>query len=823
MPLTVEPLDERTVPSATTVAPVGPVPPDPNGSLLAPVRAVGFHGQLYFVTGGGLYKSDGTAAGTALVAAVPATDLTAASNSLFFFTSDVTHGERLWTSDGSPAGTVPVVTLPAHALDGLPAPATPVSIGRTLFFTADDGAHGRELWKSDGTAAGTGMVKDINPGSGGSAPQYLTAVGGTLFFTADDGTGACNLWKSDGTWKGTVEVGAISPAVVMPFGLPNVNGTLFFTTWSQGGDIQLWKSDGTTTTSLMHFHETVTGLTNVNGTLFFLVLDGTGGDQVWESDGTPAGTRQVAVAALQDATTGNVLPFAPVGVNGTFFFTALDSAQGNELWASDGTPAGTRLLEAFGPSAPSWPTVVGGTLYFTADDGVHGDELWRTDGTAAGTVMVQDINPGAAGSNPQDLTVVNGALYFIVNAGAPGSALWKVGLSASGAPVAAREGQKFSGVVATFSDADVTAGAGAFTATITWGDGQSSPGTITAGSGGAFTVGGTHTYAVGGSFVVKVTIKDAGGSTVTVNDAATVADAALTAAGRTVTPVTGSAFTGVVASFTDADPHGTASEYTATINWGGGHTSAGTIAADGHGGFTVTGTYTYAADGVYPVGVTVHDAGGSSVTASSSAAVGGVATHFSVGGAAAAVAGAPFAVTVKALDALGNPAYGYAGTVHFASSDLQAGLPAGYTFSGADAGAHTFSVTLKTAGKQTVSVTSTGPGAITGTSGPVTVSPGVATHYRISAPDKVKHGVAFSFTITALDAFGNVATGYLGTVMFTSNDGAAHLPANYAFTAGDGGVHTFAATLNTVGTASLTVTDTKHSTMTRTDAAIKVG
>ena len=40
-------------------------------------------------------------------------------------------------------------------------------------------------------------------------------------------------------------------------------------------------------------------------------------------------------------------------------------------------------------------TAVGDTLYFWADDGVNGDELWKSDGTEAGTVLVKDINPGS--------------------------------------------------------------------------------------------------------------------------------------------------------------------------------------------------------------------------------------------------------------------------------------------------------------------------------------------------------------------------------------------------------------------------------------------
>jgi hypothetical protein len=79
-------------------------------------------------------------------------------------------------------------------------------------------------------------------------------------------------------------------------------------------------------------------------------------------------------------------------------------------------------------------------------------------------------------------------------------------------------------------------------------------------------------------------------------------------------------------------------------------------------------------------------------------------THYSVSTPATAVAGSAFAVTVKAVNDSGNAVTSYTGTVHFSSSDGQTVLPSDYTFTSGDAGVHTFSATLKTAGTQTISV-----------------------------------------------------------------------------------------------------------------------
>src|SRR5207249_178552 len=161
-------------------------------------------------------------------------------------------------------------------------------------------------------------------------------------------------------------------------------------------------------------------------------------------------------------------------------------------------------------------------------------------------------------------------------------------------------------------------------------------------------------------------------------------------------------------------------------------------------------------------------------------------------------AGSAFNVTVTAKDAFGNTATGYAGIVHFTSTDGQAVLPANYTFVAGDSGTHIFSTTLKTAIAQTHTATATTTSSITGTTTLVTVYPATArTLAAFPTRRSSDLGSAFNVTVTAKDAFGNTATGYAGIVHFTSTDGQAVLPANYTFVAGDNGTHTFSTTLKT--------------------------
>jgi len=185
-------------------------------------------------------------------------------------------------------------------------------------------------------------------------------------------------------------------------------------------------------------------------------------------------------------------------------------------------------------------------------------------------------------------------------------------ITASGSPVSATEGHSFSGTVATFTDPDTSGTASQYSASINWGDGHTSAGTVS-GSGGSFTVGGTHTYGEEGSFTVRVTITDVDNSlnSATTTNTASVADASLRAACGS--PTSGPSFNGTVATFTDQDPAGTRSDYVITINWGDGHTTSGSASRSGSH-FNANGNHTYVNSGAYSDTVTIKDKGGASTS-----------------------------------------------------------------------------------------------------------------------------------------------------------------------------------------------------------------
>jgi ELWxxDGT repeat protein len=338
--------------------------------------------------------------------------------------TDLVVARMTGVNPGTPRQLKDIIAGTRGGFDALPLSNSFVETNELVFFKANDGTHGFELWRSDGTSAGTQMVKDIDPGSNGSNPDWLTNVSGTLFFAASDGMHGSQLWRSDGSAGGTKLVEDIN-SYTGPYELINVAGTLFFDTCDGTHGAQLWRSDGTAagTQMVKEFNTGVIAdgpyhLTNVAGTLFFGADDGTHGFTLWRSDGTMAGTQMIKDIPLGFGRS------ALIDVSGTAFFSAGDG-NGSELWRSDGTAAGTRMVDYV---APRLLTNVNGTLFFDGYTSTHGYELWRSDGTAAGTRIVRDTNTNGSLFYPSYLTNAGGTLFFAASDGT----LWRSNGTASG-------------------------------------------------------------------------------------------------------------------------------------------------------------------------------------------------------------------------------------------------------------------------------------------------------------------------------------------------------------------------------------------------------
>jgi ELWxxDGT repeat protein len=305
---------------------------------------------------------------------------------IFFPANDGQSGLELWTSDGTAAGTHLVADIAGGSSDSYPCNLT--VFNSRLFFTAV-GPGGYELWSSDGSTAGTAQVADINPGPSSSYAYYLTLFNGAIYFAADDGIHGTELWKSDGTAAGTTLVADVVPGpdAAYPVPLGMLNGTLLFevmipsqTTIGYVG--QLWTTDGTANGTAQLAAAASSFLANpmTNGKQVFYAGQDSSGVEPWVSDGTAAGTH-----LLKDIIpAGDSNPSWFENFNGMTLFEITDPSSGEQLWRTDGTAAGTiqvagippQPLPVFPPTPARHRLTVGQKFLFSAVDPARGTELF---------------------------------------------------------------------------------------------------------------------------------------------------------------------------------------------------------------------------------------------------------------------------------------------------------------------------------------------------------------------------------------------------------------------------------------------------------------
>jgi hypothetical protein len=323
-------------------------------------------------------------------------------------------------------------------------------------------------------------------------------------------------------------------------------------------------------------------------------------------------------------------------------------------------------------------------------------------------------------------------------------------LTAHSVPFSVVEGTTFTGPVATFTDSDPGAAPGDFTATIDWGDHITSNGTVTGNGSGSFTVNGSHTYVDNGNFTVGVQIKDKDGTSAQVDSPGTIMDAPIVATGIPVTAVAGKAFTAPVASFTTGDPNASAGDFAATIDWGDGHLSTGTISPSLGGGFNVSGGNTYARPGSYDISITITSTGGSTAAADSTATV--TNSPLSLDGLPVeAVEGKPFAAAVARLTS-DNPHAtpdDFTATIDWGDGQITSGTVVPHLGGGFDVvGTHTYSDDKNF----TIQVTVQDSSASVSTSTNATVADapllGQGVNFNVQQGRAVNNGMVATFTDT---------------------------------------------------------------------------
>jgi hypothetical protein len=453
-------------------------------------------------------------------------------------------------------------------------------------------------------------------------------------------------------------------------------------------------------------------------------------------------------------------------------------------------------------------TVTGGNGSFT----VRGTHAYADEGNFTATATLTDDAPGTATASASSSVTVAEADV----------------LSGTGATFGATEGTPFSGSVATFTDTNPAADPADLTASIAWGDGATTPGTVSGGAGSPFTVSGAHTYADEGPFTTTVTLSDdaPGTATATATGTATVAEAdALFVAGLSTGATEGKAFSGAVATLVDNGyPGASPSDFTATITWGDGTTSAGTVEQASFAGFEVSGSHTYLDEGSFAVKVTVTDdgPGTATATATGTATVADADSFFSLTTVPLqnVTEGKAFSGSVALFSTTGydnNTAADFTATIKWGDGTTSAGTVTGsggsYTVSGShtyvDEGLRSLSVTVADDAPGTATATATGTATVAeadSLTGQKVSSLSVTEGQKISEVvglfgDTNKANVAGDFKATINWGDGTTSAGTVG-------GGSGGFTVNGSHTYADEGTFTITTTLadDAPGTATSTVT-----------------
>lgn len=381
------------------------IAPSPFGSRPGPFSVLGnkliFAANNYLGSSSNreLFISDGTPNGTQLLLEViqgstgsDPRKLISLYGKVYFAVSDNGFGPlvyRPWVTDGTAAGTFPLIPNPPNALGGTlsnielfkPEDLFVAYRGEVYFRSSKLTApYDRVIYKTNGTQAGTSIALELP----NSNPNVNNLMDGpmvykdSLYFagTPNGGSGGSNLYKSIGT---TSSIRLVKTDVLI-------------TPWN--------------------------GWAVYNKKLYFVANTASlnNGDDPWVTDGTSAGTTKVA--DLQPQGTQGGEPKCFTRLNNKLVFLGWPNASSVVLYAIDSLASGNQLsqLATISPTSfpftSSWLYKSKNKVYFRGNDNINGAELWTSDGSTIGTKILKDISPGISGSDPHSYVEYCDGVYF---------------------------------------------------------------------------------------------------------------------------------------------------------------------------------------------------------------------------------------------------------------------------------------------------------------------------------------------------------------------------------------------------------------------------
>lgn len=377
--------------------------------------------QCYGAPGEGqllLWRSDGTTAGTVQITTLPVSlngifPPSQTDTSLFFWTNTI-EGNQLWKTDGMLEGTIPLKST------GITIQILSSATARGLFYFVLREQYPSqspvELWRSDGTLEGTVLLKEFSRESN----YFLEELNDTLLLLT-----STELWQSSGT-----------PETTYPFAELQLGNWKFLPEAFDGKLLivestltrnQSWLTDGTAAGTIpldfilpIDNHFIYNKRMQPVGAQFFFERDS---QSLWRSNGITACTFPVIQVPLS-----SYINNLSAGQHSLVF--AVHNPQSTQLWRSDGSAYGTTPIIDF--PLPQYDLQSLSITHIENDSHLvlikqtasfsPTLSLWRSDGTTAGTTLVQAGIPGGS----EVAAITDDAIYFWGEGSPPGVVLWKL-------------------------------------------------------------------------------------------------------------------------------------------------------------------------------------------------------------------------------------------------------------------------------------------------------------------------------------------------------------------------------------------------------------
>lgn len=294
------------------------------------------------------------------------------------------------------------------------------NLGDRLFVYAD---RGQQVWVTQGDSESTQRLAGVHPGFDPEGPcageftpaRELIALDDQVLFTAFQRCeGPGELWSTDGTVATTGQVetfpGEFPNQIPLPFQLKASGSGAFFTLPDSDRGFHLRWIDGATQQSERLTYSLPVGLLEPRGKSVFFTADNGFLEELWYLSEPGAEPVRLHSLGTQSSTVHEMV------VSDDLLFLAATADAGRELWVSDGSTEGTRMIDIFpgkNGSHVTGLTPIPGGVFFSANDGTGvGHEPWVSAGTAQTTGRVADLLPGHESSFPGPAVRMGNTLYF---------------------------------------------------------------------------------------------------------------------------------------------------------------------------------------------------------------------------------------------------------------------------------------------------------------------------------------------------------------------------------------------------------------------------